>query len=217
MIAIYRNHDSTSARLAALTAPVIRAYADRHGYDFLDTYIAWPKVMLGEPFTRLRSFLKTYDMILAMDSDAVIANLEIPIPDRQVIGKGAVLADEHLGGSPLNTGVWLWNAGPAANWLLDMLILIAPMYEHHQWIYQQAIIDLLQGQWGEVNKRLAEQVIGIVPAEQMNSHPENRPDGEKTPPGPWIYQPGHWIVHFLTGSTEQKFACVRRFLLTCKT
>jgi hypothetical protein len=206
--AILTLHSSDNARLARLAALNKWDYADRHGYDLIAGREPWPEAAWSCLYV-IRDCLRNYRHVLAVGSDVVFANPDISIESRMLPGKALVLAHGGHGGPhgfPINNDVTLWTAGFDAEWLIRWLL--KEQDAGHPYYWQGALVHGLQ------NEPRVKEIVGVREAAAMNSHPRVTPCGDCCPDGPWRYQPGHWICHFLTGSNQQKADAVQRFLDT---
>jgi hypothetical protein len=119
--------------LLAISQPTFAAYAERHGYELVTTTQgdprrppAWAKVPM------LREALKTYDLVLWIDADAVIVDGSHDIADELEPDRFLGLVrhgEQHVP----NTGVMLWRAGALAAELLDRTWRSQRLINHPWW------------------------------------------------------------------------------------
>lgn len=141
------------APVLALSGPTMRAYAERHGYDFIEgdgeaqgRPPAWAKVLL------LRRLLDTYETVLWVDADAIILDPSRDIADELVEGDYQALVCHRLpsdwrgyfgnpGDEMPNSGVWLLR-GQRGRDFLDA-VWERDEFVDHQWWENAAVITLL--------------------------------------------------------------------------
>jgi hypothetical protein len=119
--------------LLAISQPTFAAYAERHGYELVTTTQgdprrppAWAKVPM------LRQALKTYDLVLWIDADAVIVDGSHDIADELEPDRFLGLV-RHGEQQVPNTGVMLWRAGALAADLLDRTWRARRLINHPWW------------------------------------------------------------------------------------
>jgi hypothetical protein len=179
--------DANFSKIAAISTPNKRAYAERYGYDFrLETELldkgrapSWNKILY------LARYLPRYDWIFWTDADSLIMNPALSLASL-VAGVGEDLIFAKYEGR-LQAGQFLIRNSPFS---LDFLARVYAQLEfinHVHW-EQAAIIALLK------NPRDAAHVRFVEPR-LLNSfiHPSLR-----------TYKPGDFIAHFagLSGSGD---------------
>lgn len=136
---------STQPQIAAATTPHLRAYCDRHGYDFetlstpLDTsrHLAWSKIVL---LLRTLAGAHNYEYLVVVENDVVITNKQIPITtfahqyqfDANPAQK-VMVPEGADGNTPFDTGITILK--PTAVPMLRMLWNLAtlPELKPKQW------------------------------------------------------------------------------------
>ncbi len=158
---------STEPRMAAATTPHLRAYCDRHGYDYkaldapLDTsrHLAWSKIVF-----LLRNSMN-YEYFVVVDNDVVITNKEIPITafvhrfqfDANLAQK--VMVSEGADGSTFDAGITILK--PTSAPLMKMLWSLAtlPELKPKQW-QKDWDIDVLRYYYNHAGRPVD---ISVVP------------------------------------------------------
>jgi len=123
--------------LLAIAQPTFAAYAARHGYDLVvrteapeagERPSAWAKIPL------LRELLRSYDLVLWLDADVVIADDELDLADELDDDRFlAICAHHHSRQSNPNTGVMLLRAGAEADELLERTWALDDDVDHPWW------------------------------------------------------------------------------------
>lgn len=198
-----------------------RAYCERHGYTLevergkrVDPSrpIAWTKIIL------LQHFLKTYDVVVWMDGDAVVANSSVRLEDMLDADHDVYLAADD---NNLNTGVVMVRKSPWTDWFLetvwDQTWLVTG---HHPFAYEQRAFHYLYAtpffvmhvkthykdkqpvyeRFKEVRAHLK-----VVPSCAFNSY--RCWDGCANP-----YYRGHFIMHFAGEPEPARSFKIRNFL-----
>ncbi len=208
-IAVLTLYTEEIAEHGRLSAANKKAYAERHGYDFLlyrqalDTYRppAWSKILA------LQAHLPDYDWIFWTDADSLVMNpakrLESIIRGRQQ--KDMILTWE-VGAARINTGQWLIRN---SRWSTDALAAIAdPSCPNSRplWFEQGALID-----WLESDPRRWDRLAVLHPR-VMNSTPDVAyyPDLDLRH---CRYREGDFIIHFWPLARRQDE--VRRMMERC--
>jgi glycosyl transferase family (putative galactosyltransferase) len=129
-------------QLLAISRPTFAAYAGRHGYELVTSTQddprrppAWAKVPM------LREALRSYDLVLWIDADAVIVDGSHDIADELAPDRFLGLVRHGEQNVP-NTGVMVWRAGALAADLLDRTWR-SPRFINHPWWENAALLAAL--------------------------------------------------------------------------
>ena len=131
--------------LLALSEPMFRAYAERHGYDLVvaresqcpERPVSWSKVLL------IRRLMTRYDLVVWVDVDAMILDLERDIADELTPGADIFIVEHRYDGQRIpNAGILMVRATAAADAFLA-LVWEQERYIDHVWWENAAILDLL--------------------------------------------------------------------------
>jgi hypothetical protein len=131
--------------LLELSEPAMRHYAGRHGYDLVVEHtsqaperpVSWSKVPL------IRRLMTLYDLIVWIDSDAMVVDPSRDIADELVSGADLYIAVHHYDGQEIpNAGILMVRSTPAAEDFMD-LVWRQERYIDHAWWENAAILDLL--------------------------------------------------------------------------
>jgi hypothetical protein len=133
------------AELLAISEPTFRAYADRHGYRLLASTEgdargrppAWAKVPM------LQEALKTFDLVLWIDADAVIVDPRADIASELSDDAQLALVEHRFQNQRVpNTGVMVLRAGGFCRSLLET-VWDATEFVEHPWWDNAAFADAL--------------------------------------------------------------------------
>lgn len=166
--------------LAAISEPGKAEYCQRHGYTFV------PQVTDYHGFRRMQlvaEVLPHYDMVLSVDSDALIMNHTIKAERLYREGKGIVISEDMFG---INDGVFAVFNTPLTKQFLSAYLGLGlnPSNGHdsQQMFTYVAMIDLYRD------------IVAKVPQRELNSyrnHLYGRPDYFTG-----TYQEGDWICQY---------------------
>jgi len=173
---------STHAAMAKHTAPLMQAYANRHGHDFRSLALDGERPASWQKLPALFASLKTYDVVAWLDIDIVIAWPGADIVDELQPGKCQAVV-EHLTecGRVPNCGVWVVTREMKPT--LEQAWVAGSDVVHHPWWEQAAIMRLMgyavePGPHGKLDSpaTLYEQTTFLRP--EWNHHPGdiNKPD-----------------------------------------
>ncbi len=168
---------STQPQIATATTPHLRAYCERHGYDFqaldrpLETsrHLAWSKIVF---ILRTLAQAHNYEYLVVVENDVVITNKQIPITafahrfqfDANPAQK--VMVAESADGTSFDAGITILK--PTAAPLLKMLWNLAtwPELKPKHW-QKDWDIDVLRYYYTHANKPVD---ILIVPHRTLLSY-----------------------------------------------
>lgn len=130
------------AELQAISLPLMRSYAERHGYEVVvcdgiprQRPASWYKV------AALLGVLEDHEEALWLDADVVICDESRDIADEVADDSWQALAVHHTGdGEVPNCGVWL--AREALRGTLERVWGMT-QYLHHPWWEQGSVLELL--------------------------------------------------------------------------
>ena len=172
----------THAAMAQHTVPLMQAYANRHGHDFMALSLIGERPASWQKLPALHKALGTYDVACWVDVDVVIA-----WPGADIIAElrpGTCQAVvEHLTecGRVPNCGVWVVTQDMMPT--LEQAWIDGSDFVHHPWWEQAAIMRLMgyvvePGPHGKLDRptTLYEQTTFLPPV--WNHHPGdiNKPD-----------------------------------------
>jgi hypothetical protein len=167
--------DEHYAEVGAISGPNKRAYAARHGYDFMAESdrldparpTAWSKIAL------LRRQLPHCNWAFWTDADSLIMNGTLALEDLVATEADLILTHDHYG---LNTGQFLVrNTAWSADFLAEVYAQI--QFVDHPWWEQAALAQVLERQphsaWH----------VAYIDQRRLNAYPSN-------------YRPGDFLIHF---------------------
>lgn len=182
--------------LASISEPGKAEYCKRHGYDFV------PQVTDYHGFRRMQlvaEVLPHYDMVLSVDSDALIMNHTIKAERLYREGKGIVISEDMFG---VNDGVFaVFNTPLAKQFIAAYLGLGLNPNNHHdsqQMFTYVAMIDLYRD------------CIAKVPQTDLNSYRNDLYGRPSYFTG--TYNPGDWILQFPGMSNTDRMPHMREAL-----
>jgi hypothetical protein len=173
---------ATHTAMAQHTAPLMEAYAQRHGHDFISLSLIGDRPASWQKLPAMYAALKAYDAVCWIDVDVVIA-----WPGADIIAElqpGTCQAVvEHLTecGRVPNCGVWV--VSKAMRPTLRQAWVDGSEFVHHPWWEQAAMMRLMgyvvePGPHGKLDSptRLYGQTTFLRP--EWNHHPGdvNKPD-----------------------------------------
>lgn len=192
-VAVFTYHNANThegasfADVGNLTLPSKRAYAARHGYDFLfrDDF-DYTKTPLG--FERVEMVLEhqsSYDWMFYTDADAMIMNPDIRIEDLVDDAYDLIVSHNYHVGShvEVNNGVMLVKNTEWSHTFFRWMH--QPVYHAHNWLSQKAIMDAFALGQGAVH-------IKLTPFRFFNSFWHSA-----FPKDNW--QPGDFVLHAAGG------------------
>ena len=165
------------ADLAAISQPGKEEYCKRHGYHFVHCVTPLDDALGFERMDVVRNLLPMYDMVLSVDTDAMIMNHTLKVERFPLYG--LIIAEDLLG---INDGVFV-----ASNVPLMHQFMAVYMGLRKQGNSQQIMTHLL-------NMDLYKPMALKVPQRVLNSY---RNDLYGRPS--WFtgnYEPGDWILQF---------------------
>jgi hypothetical protein len=172
----------THTAMAAHTSPLMKAYAQRHGHDYLAVDLDGERPPAWQKLPAMYAALKRYDVVVWLDADVVIAwpGADIVAALRSGTCQAVV---EHLTecGRVPNTGVWV--VARDMQQTLEQAWVEGSDCVHHPWWEQTAIMRLMgyvvePGPHGKLDSptTLYERTTFLPPV--WNHHPgdRNKPD-----------------------------------------
>jgi hypothetical protein len=173
---------ATHTAMAKHTAPLMEAYADRHGHDFISLSLIGERPASWQKLPAMYAALKAYDVVAWIDADVVVAWPDADIIAELQPGKCQAVV-EHLTecGRVPNCGVWVVSKEMRPT--LQQAWTDGGEFVHHPWWEQAAIMRLMgyvigPGPHGKLDSptRLYEQTTFLPPV--WNHHPGdiNKPD-----------------------------------------
>lgn len=131
--------------LLRISEPLMRAYAERHGYDLVvgrrSEYprrpVSWSKVRM------IRRLMGRYDLVVWIDVDTTILDPSRDIADELVPGADIYIVAHHFHDQEIpNAGILMVRSTPAAARFLD-LVWEQEGFVEHPWWENAAILHLL--------------------------------------------------------------------------
>jgi hypothetical protein len=173
---------ATHTAMAKHTAPLIEAYAERYGHDFMSISLIGERPASWQKLPAMCAALKAYDVVCWIDADVVISWPGADIIAELEPGKCQAVV-EHLTecGRVPNCGVWVVSKDMAPT--LQHAWADGSEFVHHPWWEQAAIMRLMgyvvePGPHGKLDSptRLYGQTTFLRP--EWNHHPAdiNKPD-----------------------------------------
>jgi hypothetical protein len=183
-VALCTSVSSNIAELATLTVPNKLQYCLQHGYSLVVDNQPYEEAMRNTHY--LCELLDRFDLIWALDADAIITDMSQPIHTLSCLGPHVTVCEEGaVEWNWINCGSMVWK-----NTLVSRTILQTIAMERERW-------DSLPCQWqtwlGGYAKARPEYVT-VAPLRSFNSCLWNRPgNGEFNPGGHW--EPGDFVYH----------------------
>lgn len=120
-VALVTSVSANIAKLAAVTVPNKLEYCLGHDYSLIVDNRPY-----DEAVHALRSvlvpLLDVYDLVWALDSDAVITDMTKPIHTLPCLGPGLTVCEEGIvGWNRLNCGSMVWRAGSRSRYLINRI------------------------------------------------------------------------------------------------
>lgn len=169
-----------------------RAYAERHGYTYIELGeewwdrsrpIAWSKVPAWKHYSGLVS---EWDYIWISDADVYITNMDVRLEDHvlPLLPEGKDLLLTYDVCAHINTGNMLCRPGP---WLVDFWRRVWDETSsiHHQWWENAAVVKIL----GETDPADLARVEVTPQSHVFNAYVMGLP-------GRRLWLPGDFLVHF---------------------
>jgi hypothetical protein len=161
-IGLLNFYDANYAEVGAISAPNKRAYAAKHGYDYLLSHelldparpASWNKLRL------IQRYIAGFDWLFWNDTDTLILNDQIKLESLTLPLFPLVVGSDDWG---INCGNFLVQNTPETAALLEEWWNKDDEIEHPWW-EQRALMELLRTR-PEWSKR-----VGIQPERVMNSH-----------------------------------------------
>jgi len=202
-VAVVTSVSANIAELAALTVPNKLEYCLRQGYSLIVDNRPYDEAVKTHSDVML-SILADYDLVWALDADAVITNMTVPIHTLECLGPAMTVCEEGIvKWNLINCGSVVWRSGCRARYLLERLREAEPEW----WgmpCQQQTWLGGLAGRAGDL--------ITVAPLRSFNSCAWNLPGGS-------IGEPGcHWeggdLVYHPCGvyPAEERIRTVRHAL-----
>lgn len=125
-IGIFCQFNTPFAKVADITVPVMREYADRHGYKLtVDRDRPISRSIVWDRYEILASEVKKYDWAVHMDADVLITNLHIRL-EEFMARAGDIVISRCLtedGHTRLNDGVSMFRSSPYAQIDLECVFM----------------------------------------------------------------------------------------------
>ena len=176
-VALVTSMSANIAELAAVTVPNKFEYCLRHDYSLIVDNRPY-----DEAVHSLRSvlvpLLDVYDIVWALDCDAVITDMTRPVHTLPCLGPGVTVCEEGIvPWNRLNCGSVVWRAGSRSRYLLDRIDESAA-----EWVAAPCVWQTWLGQYAPA---LTDELT-VAPLRSFNSCAWNRPAGAEGEPG------SHW-------------------------
>jgi hypothetical protein len=184
-VAVTTSVSSNIAELAMLTVPNKLEYCLRHGYHLVIDNRPYDEAVDTFADTML-ALLDQHDLVWALDSDALITNMDVPIHTLPCIGPGMTVCPEGIvEWNFLNCGSTIWKSGYKSRYLLETL-----RDKRGDWIG----MPCQQQSWfGQCAKAGSGDLITVAPFKAFNSTEWNYNDGNFRPGGWW--EEGDLVYH----------------------
>ena len=191
-----------------------RAYAQKHGYDFIcGGKEVWDRTR-PIPWSKLRYILKyldDYDYIFWSDADVIIMNQEFSIREKILpllpANKDLLWTKDVVGN--LNSGNMLLRGKSA--WLKSFIerTYQQTQFIHHIWWENKAMIDV-----AENNPSDAAMIATITNHSLFNAYLFG-PQNLATDPSVRLFQPGDFLVHFAGVADQWNIYRMMIYMLHC--
>lgn len=191
--------------LAELTRSNKQAYANKHGYDFVDLVIPYCKAGFLQHLDAIKNALNNYERVMTVGADVLFMNHKIALDSFDHFP--VTIAREHNCFWPVNNDVMIWTTSspiydgwkpyPPSLTILERLIQDVDLWMTYCWYWQIHIWNL------RCEEEFFEKHINIVEARAMNS---TLIKGESE------FQCGDFILHLLGMPNENKIALAKTYL-----
>lgn len=172
------------AHMAALTVPNKSAYCLRHGYSLIVDNRPYQEACRS--MSTLCHYLDVFDVVWALDCDAVITNTAISFHDLPCLGPNVTVCEEGIvSWNLLNCGSVVWRNTPTTRKLLHAITDAEPEWRGMPCIWQT---------WLAQPQVLADYSVTVAPLRSFNSCEWNMPGGGEGTPGTH-WQPGDFVYH----------------------
>jgi hypothetical protein len=184
-VAVITSVSANISDIASATMPNKLEYCLRHGYTLIADNRPYEEAVKTLCDTLL-SVLADYDMVWALDADAVITNLTVPIHTLECIGPAMTVCEEGIVDfNRINCGSVVWKSGCLSRDLLNQL----REAEAEWWG-----MACQQQTWLQKNLIRLGDAVTVAPLRAFNSCVWNRPANARDQVG-GHWQPGDFVYH----------------------
>jgi hypothetical protein len=184
-VAVMTSVSENIAELAALTMPNKLEYCLRHGYSLVVDNRPYEEAVKALCQTLL-SLLADYDMVWALDADAVVTNMTVPIHMLECIGPSMTVCEEGIvEWNRINCGSVVLKSGVLSRYLLEQL-----REAEAEWLGMPG----QQQTWLHKNLARLGDAVTVAPLRAFNSCVWNRPANARDEIG-GHWQPGDFVYH----------------------
>lgn len=156
------------SELASVTVPNKLEYCLRHGYSLIADNQPY-KHAVRRVRDVILPLLDEYELVWALDCDAVVTDMTTPFHTLPCLGPGATVCEEGIvAWNRLNCGSVIWRSGWRSTWLLERLEESAP-----EWLPMPCV---WQTWLGEHAGRLGDSLT-VAPLRAFNSCAWSHPAG----------------------------------------
>ena len=204
-VAMTTSVSSNIAELAMLTVPNKLEYCLRHGYHLVVDNRPYESAVDAFADTML-TLLDQYDLVWALDSDALITNMDVAIHTLPCIGPGMTVCPEGMiEWNLLNCGSVVWRSGSRSRYLLERL-----RESRDEWVEMPC---QHQTWFGNCVRSGAGDLITLAPLRAFNSTAWNYDDEILRPGSHW--QEGDLVFHPCGVFPHEERLRVIKEMLTC--
>jgi len=184
-VAVLTSVSANISDIASVTIPNKLEYCLRHGYSLIADNRPYEEAVKDLCKTLL-SLLADYDMVWALDADAVITNMTVPMHTLDCLGPGMTVCEEGIVAfNRINCGSVVWKSGCESRYLLEQL----REAEAEWWG-----MPCQQQTWLQKNLVRLGDAVTVAPLRAFNSCVWNRPANARDEIG-GHWQPGDFVYH----------------------
>lgn len=191
------------AEIAQVTAPIMRKYCERHGYDFRELILEGTG---NEYYYKKHEFIRDLldkdeaDLIFYLDCDAVVTNHTVRLESFMAYGAEFWIT-EHIG--ELNGGAILVKKGNRGNDINNFILAHREMFPNEQNVINHYKDVLMCGN-----------AMSVLPHPAFNSfdyslYKEHKTHVGREDLGDWM--PGHFVIHFPGIGVDDRLELVKEF------
>lgn len=183
-VAVLTSVSANIADFAAVTVPNKLEYSLRHGYSLIVDNEEYETAAMR--VDRLCDYLDRFDLVWALDADAVITNLDIPIHTLPCLGPHVTVCEEGIvEWNRINCGSTVWRDTFHSRWLAQTIRVLHGVWRPMPCGWQTWL--------GEVAPGLGD-IVTVAPLRSFNSCEWTLPGGGPGEPGTH-WQPGDFVYH----------------------
>jgi len=184
-VAVVTSVSANIAEIASATMPNKLEYCLRHGYSLIADNRPYEEAVKNLSGTFL-SLLADYDIVWALDADAVVTNMTVPIHTLDCLGPAMTVCEEGIvDWNRINCGSVVWKRDCRTTYLLERL-----REAEDEWVG----LPCQQQTWLGHVAEIASDLVRVAPLRTFNSCVWNRPGNSRDEIG-GHWQPGDFVYH----------------------